>query len=203
VFQQDGSPAHTAKKTIDWLDEVCNVLRDWPPNSPDLSPIELSWAILKKVVAVLNPQTLEELKTALETAWDGIPPETTDKLCKSFKRRLIMCSERGGQSISNDLWIACERECMPESDSDHQGDNRVWSPEEDAKIIELRLLLRSNWARMSPMLDNRTALHIKNRWHSVLKKREEKGIWDLEKQLMMRRNAQERYQALLGAGMRR
>jgi hypothetical protein len=123
----------------------------------------LSWAILKKVVAVLNPRTLEEPKTALETAWDGIPPETIDKLCKSFKKRLMMCSEKRGQSISNGLWLACERECMPESDSDHQGDNHVWIPEEDAKIIELRSLLGSNWARMSSMLDNRTALQIKNR----------------------------------------
>ena len=43
IFQQDGAPAHTAKITQNWLKtNVPNFwTKDiWPPNSPDLSPIE-------------------------------------------------------------------------------------------------------------------------------------------------------------------
>jgi transposase len=38
------------------------VLAGWPPNLPDLSRIELYWAILKKAVIFLMPTTMEQLK---------------------------------------------------------------------------------------------------------------------------------------------
>jgi hypothetical protein len=57
--------------------------------------------------------------------------------------------------------MAGERSCIPVFNSDRRGDNRVWTTEEDAKIIELRLLVGSNWARMSSMFDNHTALQHK------------------------------------------
>jgi hypothetical protein len=178
---------------MDWLEAVCNVLTGWPANSPDLSPIELCWAILKKVVAVLNPQTLAELATALETAWDGILPETIDKLCKSFQTRLAMCRDRGGKSISSDLWMSCGKECIPEFNSEHQGCDRKWTPEDDTKIIEIHMPIGSNWRQMSREFDGRTFQQIKNRWHAVVKKREGWRIGDLELQLTARRNARERY----------
>ena len=53
MFQQDGARAHTSKATIAWLD--ANIkhyipLEDWPPNSPDLSPIENVWSIMATAV---------------------------------------------------------------------------------------------------------------------------------------------------------
>jgi hypothetical protein len=129
---------------MDWLEAMCSVLTGWPANSPEFSAIELCWGILLKVVAVLNPQTLEELTTALETAWDWILPETIDKLCKGFGARLATCRDRGDKSISCDLWMSCERECIPEFNSEHQGCDGQWIPEEDTKIIEMHLLIGSN-----------------------------------------------------------
>jgi hypothetical protein len=71
--------------------------------------------------------------------------------------------------------MACERKCIPEFNSVHQDDHRVWGPEEDVKIIELRLLVGLKLARISSMFDNRTAIQLKNRWPRVLKKQDEKG----------------------------
>jgi hypothetical protein len=34
IFQQDGSPCHTSQNAIDWLEENCDVLSGWLPNSP-------------------------------------------------------------------------------------------------------------------------------------------------------------------------
>ena len=33
----------------------------WPPNSPDINPVEKVWIILKDFVEKRNPQTKEEL----------------------------------------------------------------------------------------------------------------------------------------------
>ena len=53
MFQQNGARAHTSKATIAWLD--ANIKHyippeDWPPNSPDLSPIENVWSIMATAV---------------------------------------------------------------------------------------------------------------------------------------------------------
>jgi hypothetical protein len=65
-----------------------------------------------------------------------------------------------------------------------------WTPIEDAKIMELHTLIGPNWSRMSGAFENRTACQIKNRWHSVLKKREAHQIRD---EGVMRENARMRY----------
>ncbi len=40
IFQQDLTPAHTAKSTKSWLNDHGVGVLDWPVNSPGLNPIE-------------------------------------------------------------------------------------------------------------------------------------------------------------------
>jgi transposase len=86
---------------LDWLEESADVIMDWPPNSPDLSPIELIWAILKKLVRKVKPQTIEELKSSLLAAWAMIPQDMINRLCEGFATRLQLCLANAGDSISN------------------------------------------------------------------------------------------------------
>src|SRR6218665_2487602 len=51
IFQREGAPAHTARVTQEWLHANCPEIIEkdrWPPNSPDLNPLDnhvtmLSW----------------------------------------------------------------------------------------------------------------------------------------------------------------
>ena len=73
-FQQDGASCHTAKKSIAEINLTFNNKLDfWPANSPDLSPIENIWSILKEKLHERKHQTLDDLKKHLIFLWNRIP----------------------------------------------------------------------------------------------------------------------------------
>lgn len=91
-FQQDGARAHTSRASDEWLNTNINGYispEDWPPNSPDLSPIENVWSIMSATVyADPEPQNLNTLKRRLRKAWKSIPLKTLKNLIGSMPDRL-------------------------------------------------------------------------------------------------------------------
>lgn len=102
IFQQDGAPAHGAKKSQEWLCEHCPDFIDknsWPPNSPDLNPLDYHvWGAMLEQFSNLNPmpQNISELKVALQGIWNNLSDETIKKSVLGFRKRLNACVEAEG-----------------------------------------------------------------------------------------------------------
>jgi len=62
TFQQDNAPVHTARIVQQWFKDAGVVLLEQPPQSPDLSPIENAWALMKSAIARRKPSDLTTLR---------------------------------------------------------------------------------------------------------------------------------------------
>ena len=70
TFMEDGDPKHQSQETKVWKkNKGIKFIENWPPNSPDLNPIENLWAVLKRRVAQRKPSDLEEIKKYLVEEW--------------------------------------------------------------------------------------------------------------------------------------
>mgnify|MGYP003396362826 FL=1 len=102
VFQQDGTPAHTARQTQAWLQEntVDFIGKDqWPPNSPDLNPLYYCvWGVMldKYKKHAPKPTNTDELKIVLQQIWEGLPTTVLQNAVLSFRKRLQACIRSDG-----------------------------------------------------------------------------------------------------------
>ncbi len=88
VFKQDNAKPHTAAITTAWLRSVRVRMLNWPACSPDLSPIENIWPIIKRKIHQRWSQTLQKLETNIRQEWDQIPTPKLQKLITSMPRHL-------------------------------------------------------------------------------------------------------------------
>jgi hypothetical protein len=90
-FQQDGAPVHTARSTTKFMKE--KGIRQfnggkWPPNSPDMNPVEHVWPIVGRVLSGRVFPDREALWVALTDAFSRVTPEDILRLYNSMPRRL-------------------------------------------------------------------------------------------------------------------
>lgn len=102
IFMQDNAPAHASKYSKEFLGAHQLNIMDWPPNSPDLNPIENLWAIIKRKVYHDGKQynSLEELWTAIESACQQITTSAIKNLINSVDKRLVKVLETGRAKIN-------------------------------------------------------------------------------------------------------
>jgi transposase len=100
IFQQDGAPAHTARATQGWCNEMFFdfVKKDeWPPSSPDLNPCDYAiWSILESRACATPHTSVESLMNALKREWEKLDQATINKIVEQFPRRLQECIDAEG-----------------------------------------------------------------------------------------------------------
>jgi transposase len=89
VFQQDGDGAHKAKKVQKFFEEnAIETLPDFPPRSPDLSPIENEWANLVHRLQNAKITTIRGLWTIIQREWRKLSQEREVKMARDVRKRL-------------------------------------------------------------------------------------------------------------------
>ncbi len=90
VFVQDNAPCHTSSHTKEWFkNHNLNVLK-WPPQSPDMNPIENVWYVLETNSRKRQShfKNLDELWEVLLQESKKIDPAYIKKLFKSIPARI-------------------------------------------------------------------------------------------------------------------
>ncbi len=100
-FQQDNAPRHKAPIISDWFLEHDNefTLLKWPPQSPDLNPMEHLWDVVEREIHIMDvqPTNLQQLRDAVMSIWTKICEECFQHLVESMPRRIkAVLKAKGG-----------------------------------------------------------------------------------------------------------
>jgi len=96
-FYQDNAPPHIAKSVKDWMEMFAPNAINAPPNSPDLNPIEMIWAILKNGIEKLKPDNIDELKKYILGEWEKLSQDTIDNCIFHVEERIKEVHENQGE----------------------------------------------------------------------------------------------------------
>jgi hypothetical protein len=107
IFQQDNAPIHTSAQTNRFFQSHRLIVMKWPPNSPDLNPIEHLWPALKarfhkeweamcheKVSR--SEDALEMYAAMLKRIWEEELEKIAGNLVESMPRRVEAVRKAGG-----------------------------------------------------------------------------------------------------------
>jgi len=79
---------------------------DWPPNSPDLNPLDYHvWGVMLEKYQQYSPKpkNLTELRTVLENIWNELQQESINRAILAFRKRLTACVEVNGSHFEHCL----------------------------------------------------------------------------------------------------
>lgn len=100
TFQQDNDPTHRVGLQV--LKEYTKekgasiAMMTWPPNSPDLSPIENVWGYVDGKVQAKGCTSFASFKQAVLEELKRVPKDMLRNLCASMRGRVSMVLSSGG-----------------------------------------------------------------------------------------------------------
>jgi hypothetical protein len=104
TFQQDNDPTHRPGHlhVAAWNKKHGKAVQfmDWPPNSPDLSPIENIWAYVDSKVQAKGCKTFKEFTTAVLLELENVPKSVLKNLYDSMSKRIATVLLKDGGKTS-------------------------------------------------------------------------------------------------------
>lgn len=101
ILMEDGAPIHRSNAPKVWRESHGVIKLEWPPQSPDLNPIENLWKQLKDAVQKRSAtiKTAADLKNALVEAWNDIEKDSWNVLIDSMPERIdAVLKAKGGST---------------------------------------------------------------------------------------------------------
>lgn len=90
AFQHDNDHKHTSVLCKNYLrskeEEGVLLVMEWPPQSPDMNPIELLWEEFDRQLRLIYPTSGKSMFHCLKMVWDNIEAETLHKLVERMPR---------------------------------------------------------------------------------------------------------------------
>ncbi len=88
ILPADNAPCHKAQIISDWFLEHDNefTFLKWPPQSPDLNPIEHLWDVVERENRIMDvqPTNLQQLRDDIMSIWTKISEECFQHLVESM-----------------------------------------------------------------------------------------------------------------------
>lgn len=102
LFMQDNAPSHSAKFTSKFLSDNDIEKMKWPPNSPDLNPIENLWGIVKSKLYKNGKKYKNKdlLWEAILSEFKKIEKKDIKKLTSSINSRIFNLILNNGKNLS-------------------------------------------------------------------------------------------------------
>jgi len=100
TFQQDSAPAHRVRPAVELLEkEVPDFisLSLWPPNSPDLNPVDYKvWSLVQERVYQQPISNIDELRECIAAVWEAVDLHVIDAAICQWRERLLACVKAKG-----------------------------------------------------------------------------------------------------------
>lgn len=98
ILQHDGARPHVAASVGLYTNRKnLEVLKNWPPYSPDLNPIEELWSHMNSKVAQMHPTTQAELVECANKVWISFTQSEINQFATSFEHKLQRCRDKLGR----------------------------------------------------------------------------------------------------------
>ena len=85
-------PCHTSKRSMQWLENHCYDLITpdiWPPNSPDLNPMDyFVWGYVERSTNARPHNTKESLVASIKEVMSSMDTEVFARACSRFRSRV-------------------------------------------------------------------------------------------------------------------